>query len=162
MRRTTRNQLPDRLAMYCLWAIFPVRLLAESFTAGIAGGSFLTRPMYWLFSNFLSDTYHILPTCVGLLHTPRHILRAAALHPVHAHPHRGLPDSAAQRRHQGIPSQERLYDGTDILMLQLRHVHRRLPHDEPEEEPCAMPPYISTDCCAAATGPSARSVPTNA
>ena len=38
MRRTTRNQLPDRLAMYCLWAIFPVRLLAESFTAGIAGG----------------------------------------------------------------------------------------------------------------------------
>ena len=62
MRRTTRNQLPDRLAMYCLWAIFPVRLLAESFTAGIAGGSFLTRPMYWLFSNFLSDTYHILPT----------------------------------------------------------------------------------------------------
>ncbi|HIZ86563.1 MAG TPA: (Fe-S)-binding protein [Candidatus Coprenecus pullistercoris] len=62
MRRTTKNQLPDRLAMYCLWAIFPVRLLAESFTAGIAGGSFLTRPMYWLFSNFLSDTYHILPT----------------------------------------------------------------------------------------------------
>ena len=49
MRRTTRNQLPDRLAMYCL-------------CAGIAGGSFLTRPMYWLFSNFLSDTYHILPT----------------------------------------------------------------------------------------------------
>lgn len=62
MRRTTRNQLPDRLAMYCLWAIFPVRLLAESFTAGIAGGSFLTRPMYWLFSNFLTNTYHILPT----------------------------------------------------------------------------------------------------
>ena len=62
MRRTTNNQLPDRIAMYCLWAIFPVRLLAESFTAGIAGGSFLTRPMYWLFSNFLSDTYHILPT----------------------------------------------------------------------------------------------------
>ena len=62
MRRTTKNQLPDRIAMYCLWAIFPVRLLAESFTAGIAGGSFLTRPMYWLFSNFLSNTYHILPT----------------------------------------------------------------------------------------------------
>lgn len=62
MRRTTKNQWPDRVAMYCLWAIFPVRLLAESFTAGIAGGSFLTRPMYWLFSNFLSNTYHILPT----------------------------------------------------------------------------------------------------
>lgn len=62
MRRTTKNQLPDRIAMWCLWAIFPVRLLAESFTAGISGGSFLTKPMYWLFSNFLSNTYHIVPT----------------------------------------------------------------------------------------------------
>lgn len=62
MRRTTRNPLPDRIAMYCLWAIFPVRLLAESFTAGISGGSFLTRPMYWLFSNFLTNSYHIVPT----------------------------------------------------------------------------------------------------
>ena len=62
MRRTTKNPLPDRIAMYCLWAIFPVRLLAESFTAGISGGSFLTKPMYWLFNSFLSNTYHILPT----------------------------------------------------------------------------------------------------
>ncbi len=62
MRRTTRNPLPDRIAMYLLWAIFPVRLLAESFTAGISGGSFLTRPMYWLFSNFLTNSYHIVPT----------------------------------------------------------------------------------------------------
>ncbi len=62
MRRTTRNHLPDQIAMYCLWAIFPVRLLAESFTAGISGGSFLTKPMYWLFSNFLNNTYHIVPT----------------------------------------------------------------------------------------------------
>lgn len=62
MRRTTKNSLWDRIAMYCLWAIFPVRLLAESFTAGISGGSFLTKPMYWLFSNFLNDTYHIVPT----------------------------------------------------------------------------------------------------
>ncbi len=62
MRRTTKPSLPDRIAMYSLWAIFPLRLLAESFTAGISGGSFLTKPMYLLFSNFLSDTYHILPT----------------------------------------------------------------------------------------------------
>ena len=41
---------------------FPVRLLPESFTAGTAGGSFLTRPMYWLFSNFPTNTSHILPT----------------------------------------------------------------------------------------------------
>lgn len=62
MRRTTKNSLPDRIAMYCLWAIFPLRLLAEGFTAGISGGSFLTKSTYWLFSNFLSNDYHIIPT----------------------------------------------------------------------------------------------------
>jgi Fe-S oxidoreductase len=62
MRRTTRPSLADRVALYCLWAIFPLRLLAESFTAGISGGSFLTKPMYLLFNNFLSNNMHILPT----------------------------------------------------------------------------------------------------
>ena len=62
MRRTTRPCLADRIALACLWSIFPLRLLAESFTAGIAGGSFLTKPMHWLFSNFLSNDMHILPT----------------------------------------------------------------------------------------------------
>lgn len=62
MRRTTKPSLPDRIALFCLWSIFPLRLLAESFTAGIAGGSFLTKPMYWLFNNFLSNDMHILPT----------------------------------------------------------------------------------------------------
>ena len=62
MRRTTKPCLADRIALICLWSIFPLRLLAESFTAGIAGGSFLTKPMYWLFSNFLADDAHILPT----------------------------------------------------------------------------------------------------
>lgn len=62
MRRTTKPCLADRIALACLWSIFPLRLLAESFTAGIAGGSFLTKPMYWLFANFLADDAHILPT----------------------------------------------------------------------------------------------------
>ena len=62
MRRTTRPCLADRIALICLWSIFPLRLLAESFTAGIAGGSFLTKPMYWLFAKFLSNDSHILPT----------------------------------------------------------------------------------------------------
>lgn len=62
MRRTTKPSLADRVALYCLWAIFPLRLLAESFTAGIAGGSFLTKPMNMLFANFLSNDAHILPT----------------------------------------------------------------------------------------------------
>ncbi len=62
MRRTTKPCLADRIALACLWSIFPLRLLAESFTAGIAGGSFLTKPMYWLFANFLANDSHILPT----------------------------------------------------------------------------------------------------
>ena len=62
MRRTTKPCLADRVALACLWSIFPLRLLAESFTAGIAGGSFLTKPMHWLFANFLSNDMHILPT----------------------------------------------------------------------------------------------------
>lgn len=62
MRRTTKPCFADRIALICLWSIFPLRLLAESFTAGIAGGSFLTKPMYWLFNNFLTNDSHILPT----------------------------------------------------------------------------------------------------
>ena len=62
MRRTTKPCLADRIALICLWSIFPLRLLAESFTAGIAGGSFLTKPMHWLFARFLSNDLHILPT----------------------------------------------------------------------------------------------------
>ncbi len=62
MRRTTQPSFADRVALYCLWSIFPLRLLAESFTAGISGGSFLTKPMNWLFANFLSNDLHILPT----------------------------------------------------------------------------------------------------
>lgn len=62
MRRTTKPCFADRVALICLWSIFPLRLLAESFTAGIAGGSFLTKPMYWLFNSFLTNDTHILPT----------------------------------------------------------------------------------------------------
>ncbi|MEG0518147.1 MAG: (Fe-S)-binding protein [Bacteroidales bacterium] len=62
LRRTTKPCFADRIALICLWAIFPLRLLAESFTAGISGGSFLTKPMYWLFNSFLSNDMHILPT----------------------------------------------------------------------------------------------------
>jgi Fe-S oxidoreductase len=43
MRRTTRLTFGDRVALSSLWFIFPMRLLAESFTSGIHGsGSFLT------------------------------------------------------------------------------------------------------------------------
>ncbi|MDD2595275.1 MAG: (Fe-S)-binding protein [Bacteroidales bacterium] len=54
MRRTTKLTLLDYIGLYSLWAIFPLRLISEGFTAGISGGSFLTIPVNWLFANFLS------------------------------------------------------------------------------------------------------------
>ena len=45
MRHTTKPSLADRVALYSLWMIFPLRLLAESFTADLSGGSFLTVPV---------------------------------------------------------------------------------------------------------------------
>ena len=62
MRRTTRLSLPDRIGLYSLWAIFPLRLLAESFTAHISGGSFLTIPANWIFRHFLGNDLNALPT----------------------------------------------------------------------------------------------------
>ena len=62
MRRTTRLRLGDVIAMYALWAIFPLRLLAESFTSGISGGSFLTRGFGMVFESFVANEALILPT----------------------------------------------------------------------------------------------------
>lgn len=62
MRRTTLPSLTDRIGLYSLWAIFPLRLLAESFTAHISGGSFLTIPANWLFRQFLGNDLNMLPT----------------------------------------------------------------------------------------------------
>jgi Fe-S oxidoreductase len=62
MRRTTKPSLLDRVGLYSLWLIFPLRLLAESFTAHISGGSFLTIPMNMMFKAFLGDQMNMLPT----------------------------------------------------------------------------------------------------
>jgi len=62
MRRTTRHSLVNQIGMYTLWAIFPLRLLAESFTAHISGGSFLTVPANWIFRQFLGNDLNMLPT----------------------------------------------------------------------------------------------------
>ena len=45
MKGTTKHSLFDRVALSCLWMIFPMRLLAESYTAGYfgGGGGFLTQ-----------------------------------------------------------------------------------------------------------------------
>ena len=62
MRRTTKPSLLDMIGLYSLWAIFPLRLLAEGFTADISGGSFLTKSLNHLFTAFLSDHANILPS----------------------------------------------------------------------------------------------------
>ena len=55
MRRTTKLTLTDRIGLYSLWAIFPLRWIAEGFTADVAGGSFMTVPINWLLHNFISN-----------------------------------------------------------------------------------------------------------
>ena len=55
MRRTTRGSLTDLIGLYALWSIFPLRLLAEGFTADISGGSFLTKSLNNLLHLFYSD-----------------------------------------------------------------------------------------------------------
>src|ERR1035437_1224014 len=46
MKKAVKHSLGDRLSLAALWLIFPLRLLAESTTAGYAGnGSFLTQPI---------------------------------------------------------------------------------------------------------------------
>jgi Fe-S oxidoreductase len=47
MRKTTEHLFTDRIALTCLWMIFPLRLLAESYTAGFyqGGGGFMTQPL---------------------------------------------------------------------------------------------------------------------
>jgi len=61
MRRTTRPSLPDTIGLYALWSIFPLRLLAEGFTADISGGSFLTVPLNWVCHFLFGDHLYLLP-----------------------------------------------------------------------------------------------------
>ena len=62
MRRTTKPAFLDRVGLYALWSIFPLRLLAEGFTADISGGSFLTIPLNWVLKAFLGNHMNMLPT----------------------------------------------------------------------------------------------------
>ncbi len=65
MRRTTNQSFIDLIGLYSLWAIFPLRLLAEGFTADVSGGSFLTKPLNYLFASFLGDHANMLVTWWG-------------------------------------------------------------------------------------------------
>jgi Fe-S oxidoreductase len=54
MRKTTNLKSGDKIALISLWLIFPLRFLAESFSAGICNnGSFLTQPAGNFFNSFL-------------------------------------------------------------------------------------------------------------
>ncbi|MBR2359428.1 MAG: (Fe-S)-binding protein [Bacteroidaceae bacterium] len=61
MRRTTRSSLTDLVGLYALWCIFPLRLLAEGFTADISGGAFLTKSLNNLLHLFYSEPTNALP-----------------------------------------------------------------------------------------------------
>ncbi|MFH1119952.1 MAG: (Fe-S)-binding protein [Bacteroidota bacterium] len=54
MKMTTRQNTIDKLALSSLWMVFPLRLLAESFNAGMYDtGGFLTNTLGHFFARFL-------------------------------------------------------------------------------------------------------------
>jgi Fe-S oxidoreductase len=58
MKKTTKMKAGDRIALAALWLIFPLRLMAESITAGIHhNGSFLTQPT----GNLLASLFPLQP-----------------------------------------------------------------------------------------------------
>jgi len=64
MKRTTKLRWNDQIAVYALWAVFPLRFLAESFYSEISGGSFLTAGFGSIFNwfyNFTANEIYIRP-----------------------------------------------------------------------------------------------------
>ena len=63
MKKTTSLKSGDKIALISLWAIFPLRFFAESFTAGIYhNGSFLTQSSGNFFASFLPLDFIAYPT----------------------------------------------------------------------------------------------------
>jgi len=181
MRRTTRPSLLDTVGLYSLWAIFPLRLLSESFTAHISGGSFLTIPMNWIFRQFLGNDLHYLPTwwaysiALGLfmcvlpftryMHIPAEMLliplRNAGLHILH--PRKGY----ARVQFYSCPScgvcidacpmsvrKENLKDCTVYLNRQLRRGNEK--RIEEISDKCLMCGKCSVVCQVQVDGPQMR------
>ncbi|MCK9399783.1 MAG: (Fe-S)-binding protein [Bacteroidales bacterium] len=91
LKKTTRHTFFDRLAITTLWLIFPLRLLAESFTAAhYHGGSFLTNnfgdlldrflpaqqlsyPAWWTYSLVLGGFFVSLPYS-RFMHIPTEVM----------------------------------------------------------------------------------------
>jgi Fe-S oxidoreductase len=97
MKRTTRLMPADRFAMISLWFIFPLRLLAESFTAATyGGGDFLTGtvgnliggilpapdlyyPAWWAYSLSLGVFFIALPFS-RYMHIPTEVVLIFSRH----------------------------------------------------------------------------------
>ena len=181
MRRTTRPSLLDRVGLYSLWAIFPLRLLSESFTAHISGGSFLTIPMNWIFRQFFGNELNYMPTwwaysivlgvfmCVlpftRYMHIPAEMLliplRNAGLHVLH--PRKGY----ARVQFYSCPGcgvcidacpmsvrKENLKDCTVYLNRQLRRGNER--RIEEISDKCLMCGKCTTVCQVQVDGPQMR------
>ncbi len=91
LKRTTKHNSFDKWAITSLWLIFPMRLLAESLTAGIyKGGGFLTNtlgsflaaflpeqslayPAWWAYSTMLGIFFVTLPWS-RFMHIPTEII----------------------------------------------------------------------------------------
>ena len=181
MRRTTRPSLLDRVGLYSLWAIFPLRLLSESFTAHISGGSFLTIPMNWMFRQFFGNELNYMPTwwaysivlgvfmcvlpCTRYMHIPAEMLliplRNAGLHVLH--PRKGY----ARVQFYSCPGcgvcidacpmsvkKENLKDCTVYLNRQLRRGNEK--RIEEISDKCLMCGKCTTVCQVQVDGPQMR------
>ena len=91
LKKATKHNRFNRWAVVSLWLIFPMRLLAESFTAGLyQGGGFLTNslgsvfaavlplkylayPAWWAYSLMLGTFFVVLPWS-RFMHIPAEIL----------------------------------------------------------------------------------------
>ncbi len=66
LKKTTKLKFFDKLALSSLWFIFPLRLLAESFTSGVYhNGNFLTGTLGHAFAKFLPVDKLALPAWWG-------------------------------------------------------------------------------------------------
>ncbi|MEI6576564.1 MAG: heterodisulfide reductase-related iron-sulfur binding cluster [Bacteroidota bacterium] len=62
MKKTTKMHGIDRISLVALWMIFPMRLLAESFTSGYSHtGGFLTGTLGYVFASFLPVEFLAYP-----------------------------------------------------------------------------------------------------
>ena len=91
LRKTTKLRLGDRIALYSLWAVFPLRLLAESITSGLYNsGGFMTHNLglalagilplqhldvlvWWLYSIALGLFFITLPIS-RYMHIPTEVM----------------------------------------------------------------------------------------